>query len=114
MENREREIRIYETREGRVPFNEWVEDLRDRKGLTIVRTRLNRLRLSLFGDAKSVGEGVSELRISFGPGYRVYFGLDGDSIVILLLAGDKRTQAADIKTAQEYLFDYRSRDDAQE
>jgi putative addiction module killer protein len=70
--------------------------------------------IRLFGDAKSVGEGINELRISFGPGYRVYFGMDGDSVVILLLAGDKKTQSVDIKMAQEYWLDYRSRDDVQE
>ena len=63
--------------------------------------RINRLRLGLFGDCKPVGDGVSELRMDFGPGYRAYFGQSGDQI-ILLSGGDKATQDADIKNAKKY------------
>ncbi len=62
-----------------------------------------------FGDSKSVGEGVHELRLTFGPGYRVYFGKDGPDIVLLLCGGTKREQSMDIRTAQEYWQDYRRR-----
>ncbi|NCJ07790.1 hypothetical protein GS597_14985 [Synechococcales cyanobacterium C] len=65
--------------------------VRDRKGRAIIRTRINRLRLGLFSDTKSVDAGVRELRIRFDPGYRVYFGLDGQRIIILLCGGDKST-----------------------
>jgi putative addiction module killer protein len=67
-----------------------------------VRARLNRIRLGDFGDRKSVGGGVDELRIDFGPGYRVYYGREGSSVVILLCGGNKRTQSRDILTAQKY------------
>ena len=64
-----------------------------------IQTRVDRLQLGLVGDVKPVGEGVSELRIDYGPGYRIYFVQRGRTLVILLAGGDKRTQDADIKTA---------------
>lgn len=73
--------------------------------MAIVRARLNRVRLGNFGDCKPVGGGVEELRIDFGPGYRVY-GRDGQSIAILLCGGDKRTQARDIRMSQKYWKEY--------
>jgi putative addiction module killer protein len=111
VENKEYEIRTYEARDGKVPLNEWLETLQDRKGRSIIRTRITRLQLGLFGDAKPVGDGVNELRISFGPGYRVYYALDEGKIVLLLCGGDKSTQAKDIERAKEYWTDYGSRDD---
>ncbi len=74
--------------------------------MAIVRARLNRIRLGNFGDCKSVGGGVEELRIDFGPGYRVYYGREGSLVVVLLCGGDKRTQARDILTAQKYWKEY--------
>ena len=71
-----------------------------------VRVRLNRLRLGNFGDCKSVGGGVGELRVDYGPGYRVYFGRQGDRIVILLCGGAKKTQSKDIQLAQQYWAEY--------
>jgi len=68
--------------------------------------RLNRIRLGNFGDCKSVGSGVSELRVSYGPGYHVHFGRKGNKVVILLYGGHKKTQARDITLAQEYWDDY--------
>lgn len=103
-----REIQRYVTPEGRVPFDEWFDSLRDVKTKTIINKRLNRLSLGSLGDYRSVGEGVCELRIDFGPGYRVYFGQIGTAIVILLCGGDKSTQDQDIRKAQEYWTDCRS------
>lgn len=71
-----------------------------------MRARLNRIRLGNFGDCKGVGGGVEELRIDFGPGYRVYFGREGSFVVILLCGGDKRSQARDILIAQQYWREY--------
>lgn len=81
-------------------FDEWLEGLKDLKAKGIVSDRLVRMESGLFGDAKSVGGGVSELRIDFGPGYRVYYTKTGRWIVILLWGGDKSSQKKDIKTAQ--------------
>lgn len=112
MEAQERIIRTYEKADGTVPFNEWLERLRDKQARGVIRTRLNRVRLGLMGDCKPVGSGVSELRIDFGPGYRVYFAQEGEQIIILLCGGDKSRQEQDIARAKEYWADYGSRDDA--
>ena len=77
----------------------WFEDLRDRMAKTRILLRLRRVSLGNFGDVKAVGEGVSELRIDYGPGYRVYFIRKGETLVVLLGGGDKRTQTRDIQKA---------------
>lgn len=100
------EILEYLTTGGQNPFRDWLEGLRDRQARARIRVRLNRIRLGNFGDCKSVGRGVSELRIPHGPGYRVYFGRQGNTVVILLYGGDKRTQSQDIALAQAYWNDY--------
>ena len=82
-------------------FSKWLRELRDRQARARIQTRIDRLQLGLAGDVKPVGEGVSELRIDYGPGYRVYFIRRGREWVILLAGGDKRTQDRDIKTAME-------------
>lgn len=104
-----KEVLIYQTQEGRAPYEEWLNSLSDRKGAAKVRVRIDRVRLGNLGDCRSVGEGVHELRIDYGAGYRIYFAQEGKTIVILLCGGDKRTQNRDIKSAQEYWVDYRRR-----
>src|SRR2546427_13067069 len=101
-----RVLELYATEEGRVPFTEWLDSLRDIRGREKIRARLNRIRLGNFGDSSSVGEGVEELRIDFGPGYRVYFGQAGTKIVLLLCGGDKRTQTQDSPQATRDWKDY--------
>jgi putative addiction module killer protein len=81
-------------------YAQWLDDLRDIRARARVLARVERLAAGNPGDVKSVGEGVSEMRIDYGPGYRVYFTRRGNEIVILLGGGDKSTQDADIKTAQ--------------
>lgn len=80
-------------------FSQWLRELHDRQARGRIQTRIDRLQLGLIGDVKSVGEGVSELRIDYGPGYRIYFIQRGQELVVLLAGGDKRTQDRDIKTA---------------
>jgi putative addiction module killer protein len=80
-------------------FAEWLDRLRDLQGRARVQARLERLAGGNPGDVRPVGEGVSELRINYGPGYRVYFKQRGREIIILLAGGDKSTQARDIKSA---------------
>jgi putative addiction module killer protein len=81
-------------------FKAWIESLSDREVRSRVLARIGRLRLGAFGDCKSVGKGVSELRIDFGPGYRIYFTMRGRAICLLLSAGTKAGQAGDITRAQ--------------
>jgi len=80
-------------------FTRWLDGLRDIHGRARVQARIERLAAGNAGDVKPVGEGVSELRIDYGPGYRVYFTKRGHEVIILLAGGDKSTQAGDIKTA---------------
>ena len=82
-------------------FAAWLDGLRDLRGRARVQARIERLATGHAGGAKPVGEGVSELRIDTGPGYRVYFTRRGREVVILLAGGDKRTQSKDIRTAQK-------------
>lgn len=81
-------------------FKEWRQGLRDQKAGAIIDARIIRVRAGLLGDVKSVGDGVSELRVDHGPGYRVYFTRRGGQLIILLCGGDKSSQARDIKAAQ--------------
>jgi putative addiction module killer protein len=80
-------------------FSKWIDSLRDIRARARVQARIERLAVGHAGDAKPMGEGVSELRIDYGPGYRVYFKKQGRSVVVLLAGGDKKTQSRDIKTA---------------
>lgn len=90
-------VKIRETEE----FAEWLGSLRDRQARARIIVRIRRFELGNFGDVKPVGEGVSEARITYGPGYRLYFVQQGDVIVIMLCGGDKKTQAQDIERAKK-------------
>ncbi len=103
------EIDYYKTAEGKIPFRDWLEKLRDVTGRAKIRIRLDRARLGNLGDHKQLADGVWELRIDSGPGYRVYFGKDGNSLILLLIGGDKSTQQRDIALAAGYLQDYMRR-----
>ncbi|MFQ0835970.1 type II toxin-antitoxin system RelE/ParE family toxin [Citrobacter gillenii] len=81
-------------------FQRWEQNLRDRRAKTLIATRLFRLANGLAGDVKPVGEGIGEMRISYGPGYRIYFKQQGCHIIILLCGGDKSSQANDITMAK--------------
>lgn len=84
-----------------ITFTNWLDDLRDRNARIRIATRIRRMELGNPGDVKAVGEGVSEMRITYGPGYRVYFVQDGDTVVILLCGGDKSSQSRDIAQAKQ-------------
>ena len=90
-------------------MGEWLDGLADREARSRISARLDRLNAGLFGDWKSVGGGVYELRIDHGPGYRVYYGQDGNILILLLCGGTKRTQAKDIEKAYAYWKDYKAR-----
>jgi putative addiction module killer protein len=108
MEVQPREIQSYTTLDGKVPYDEWFNSLRDINAQAKIISRLNRIANGNLGDYRSVGEGVCELKINYGPGYRIYFGQIGSTIVILLCGGDKSTQDKDISQAKEYWTNYRS------
>lgn len=100
------EIRTYQLEDGRVPFALWMDNLKDKRAKAKILVRLDRISLANFGDTKSVGNGVSELRVNEGKGYRVYFGRKGNEVVLLLCGGDKSTQQKDIKLAKQYWRNY--------
>ena len=101
------EIRKYRRTDGLIPFDRWMAKLKDERAKARVLVQVDRLRLGLAGDSRSVGEGVFELRVHEGRGYRVYFARDGKTIVILLCGGDKSTQRRDIDLARAYWRAYR-------
>ena len=107
METTERLIQEFITGDGTNPFREWFDSIKDMQTQVKIDVRLARVRLGNFGDVKSVGKGVYELRIQFGPGYRIYYGLEGNKVVILLCAGDKSSQKKDIKKAIMYWEEYK-------
>ncbi len=109
MKAKPRRIRIYETEIGKRPFEEWVTSLKDPPTVRRIQARLAGVSAGNLGDVKPVGEGVSELRLKFGAGFRIYFGADGDELIILLCGGDKSTQEKDIRKAKEFWTDYRSK-----
>ncbi len=100
------EILRYESQNGRCPFYEWVQKLRDAKTESVIDARLERLRIGNYGDHRWIGDGVWELKIHLGPGYRIYFLKDGLRVVVLLCGGAKDSQVRDIAQAKAYAFDY--------
>jgi putative addiction module killer protein len=103
------EIRHYVSRAGRDVFDDWLSELADTRAQAKIASRINRLAAGNFGDCKPLRQGVSELRVDWGPGYRVYYTMVGKVCVLLLCGGDKRKQSSDIDRAREYLDDYKER-----
>ncbi|MBE2202723.1 MAG: type II toxin-antitoxin system RelE/ParE family toxin [Chthoniobacterales bacterium] len=106
-----RQVIIYADENGKEPFKEWLYGLRDVDGRKRILARLSRLAQGNFGDCASVGDGVSELRMFFGPGYRVYFGEHDGAVVVLLCGGDKSSQSRDIEQAKTYWKEYLSHEE---
>jgi putative addiction module killer protein len=103
------EVRHYVSPEGVDVFARWFDGLRDRRAQSVIAVRVDRLQRGLLGDTRSVGEGVQELKIDFGPGYRVYCACAGGAVILLLGGGDKATQRADIADAKRRWLHFRSR-----
>ena len=95
---------------GKSPFIVWLNALRDERAAARIKARLARVRLGNLGNTRTVGDGVRELKIDCGPGYRIYFGQSGDALIILLCGGDKGSQNEDIKTAKEYWTRYKTKE----
>jgi len=103
-----RSVIVYADGAGRELFTEWLFELKDPQARRRILARLRRIEQGNFGDCKHLQDGVHELRLFFGPGYRVYYGEDGDKIIVLLCGGDKSTQRKDVETAITCWKDYRS------
>ncbi len=99
----------YLTESGRDPLKDWLASLADRQARARVLVRVQRMAAGNFGDCKPIAEGVWELRIDYGPGYRVYYARAGEKLLLLLIGGDKRKQQADIDTALAYWNDWNRR-----
>lgn len=102
-------LEYYITETGEIPFKDWLEGLKDIHARAKIRVTLDRIRIGNFGHVRSVGEGVHELKIDYGPGYRVYYASAGKTIVLLLLGGDKASQSKDIVLAKKYWKDFKRR-----
>lgn len=103
------EVRRYRTTAGDEPVTEWLLELNDAQARARINARIARLAAGNFGDCKPLRGGVWELRVDWGPGYRVYYARIGRSVVLLLCAGDKRRQNPDIRRAIEFLDDFKRR-----
>ena len=103
-----KEVIIYQTESGKEPYTEWFEKINLRNQARII-ARLERVKLDFYGDYKNLKNGVNELRFITHSGYRIYFGEDGNKIVVLLIGGNKSTQNKDIKKAKDYWKDYKER-----
>ncbi len=103
------DILLYVTKDGKTPFTDWLSELKDKKGRYLIKARLDRIEDGNFGDCKPARDGVFELRIDHGPGYRVYFAREERRVVILLCGGAKSSQDRDINRAVKYWRDYEAR-----
>jgi len=106
MEALRKEARYLVASNGKVPCEELFENLKDRHGRAMIRARIRRMEMGNPGNCRFVGRGVMELKIPYGPGYRIYYGEDGDILVILLCGGDKSTQHRDVIKAHNLWNEY--------
>ena len=104
---RPRQLQFYRTLNGNEPFAQWYATIQDRNTRNRIQKRLDRLEDGNFGDCRSVGAGVFEMRFRFGPGYRIYFGEVDNTIVLLLCGGTKSSQTRDIARAKAYWLQYK-------
>lgn len=102
-------INEYTDKQNRSPYAEWLASLRDKQTRARIIMQVDRMELGLFGDSAPIGEGLSELKIHYGPGYRVYYGKDTQNAYLLLCGGDKSTQSRDIKRAKAYWQEHKRR-----
>jgi putative addiction module killer protein len=103
------EVNIYETLDGKVPFSEWLTSLRDLQAAARILLRIDRVKQGNLGDHKFIDDGIFELRIDVGAGYRVYFARLENQEILILWGGDKSSQTRDIEKARKFWLDYRNR-----
>jgi len=102
-------INEYMDETGHSPYAEWLGSLRDKRAKAKIIMQVDRMELGLFGDTQPIGDGLSELRIHYGPGYRVYYGKEKQHVYLVLCGGDKSTQSKDIKRVKAYWQDHKRR-----
>jgi putative addiction module killer protein len=102
-------LEYYADDKGKEPFRDWLYGLRDRAAFARITARLDRVELGNFGFCKGLGDGVCELKIDYGPCYRVYYAINGKTVVLLLIGGDKSTQTKDVETAKSYWASHREK-----
>ncbi|WP_263059731.1 type II toxin-antitoxin system RelE/ParE family toxin [Pectobacterium sp. F1-1] len=104
-------VKRYKCSDGKVPYTEWIQKLRkkDPRAASKVDIRIDRAEKGNFGDHKFERDGVWELRVDYGPGYRVYYAIEGDKIILLFTGGDKSSQSKDLDKAMQYWRDYQKR-----
>lgn len=105
------EIEVYQTEEGKAPFQEWVDDIRDKTAKTLVNAQIRKAQLGNFGDWKSLADagGICEMRIHHSPGFRIYYFVVGRKVILLLAGSTKKDQNRTIAKAKSYLADYNRR-----
>ena len=103
------QLKVYKSLNGKTPFIDWLNKLVDQRAKQKIQATLDRATLGNLGKMRSLGEGVHELKITYGPGYRIYFGREDSELIILLCGGDKSTQYEDIKKAKTYWQDYKKK-----
>ena len=107
MEIKQRVVDYCRTPAGKAPAQQWLSAIKDKHNQAILYKRIRQAGLGQFGKTRNVGDGVWELKIDYGPGYRVYYGIHGDELILILMAGSKRTQTADIKKARTYWIEWK-------
>lgn len=100
-------IRKYRHSNGRVPFDEWFSSIHDRTTKARLLKRLDKVQLGNLGDCRAVGDGVFELREHFNQGFRIYYGIENQTVLLLLCGGDKSSQSGDIHKAKQYWQEYK-------
>jgi len=100
-------LEYYQQENGAVPFRDWLRGLRDRHSVERIRARLARVRAGNFGKIRVLGDGVCELKVDHGPGYRLYYAMSGNTVVLLLVGGDKSTQKQDNQNAKLFWQEYK-------
>jgi putative addiction module killer protein len=103
-------LRYYTTISGKIPFLDWMKSIKDSTVRYRIRTRMDRVEIGHYGEYRVLSDGVCELKIDIGPGYRIYFAEQNNNIIILLCGGDKRHQTKDIRTAKMYWKELLERD----
>jgi putative addiction module killer protein len=109
--SKEKQLQYYTAPNGKTPFLEWLASLKDKTILKRIRNRMDRVQVGHYGDHEHVGEGVYEIKLHFGTGYRIYFAEHGEKIIFLLCAGDKATQTKDIGLAKQFWQDIKGKND---